>query len=152
VAVDISDEKLEFARSLGATHAINAAREDAVQRVREITRGGPDHAFECVGNPTTLAQLVEMVRPGGDGYVVGAAPPGTRFPFPTDGFIRNKHLHGVMQGNVRASVDIPRYVELYARGRLPLDRLATRTYPLSEINTALASLETGTGRGVVVFG
>jgi Zn-dependent alcohol dehydrogenase len=53
---------------------------------------------------------------------------------------------------VRATVDIPRYVDLYARGRLPLDRMATRTYPLDEINEALAALETGTGRGVLVFG
>ena len=152
VAVDIADDKLAFARSLGATDAVNASKEDAVQRVREVTGGGADHAFECVGNPVTLTQLVEMVRPGGHGYVVGAAPPGTRFPFPTDGFIRNKHLHGVMQGNVRATIDIPRYVDLYAKGKLPLDRLVTRTYPLDRINDAFAALEHSVGRGVIVFG
>ena len=151
VAVDVADDKLEFARGFGATHVVNAAREDPIQRLRELTGGGPDHTFECVGNAKTLEQLVEIVRPGGSGYVVGAAPPGTRFPFATDGFIRNKHLHGVMQGNVRATVDIPRYVELYARGRLPLDRLVTRTYPLPRINDAIAGLERGIGRGVVVF-
>ena len=152
VAVDIADDKLAFARSLGATHTVNARSEDPVQRVREITGGGADHTFECVGNPVTLTQLVEMIRPGGHGYVVGAAAPGTRFPFPTDGFIRNKHLHGVMQGNVRATVDIPRYVDLYAAGKLPLDRLVTRTYPLDAINDAMAALEQSVGRGVVVFG
>jgi S-(hydroxymethyl)glutathione dehydrogenase/alcohol dehydrogenase len=151
VAVDIADDKLEFARSLGATHTVNAQSEDAVKRVREITGGGADHVFECVGNPVTLTQLVEMIRPGGHGYVVGAAPPGTRFPFPTDGFIRNKHLHGVMQGNVRATVDIPRYVDLYVAGELPLDQLVTRRYPLDAINDALAALEHSVGRGVVVF-
>jgi Zn-dependent alcohol dehydrogenase len=152
VAVDIADEKLAYARSLGATHTVNAAREDAVTRVRELTGGGASHTFECVGNARTLEQLVALVPPGGDGYIVGAAPPGTRFPFITDGFIRNKRLQGVMQGNVRATVDIPRYVDLYARGRLPLDRMATRTYALDEINDALAALEGGTGRGVLVFG
>ena len=152
VAVDIDDDKLAYARSFGATHTVNGATEDAVKRVREITGGGADHTFECVGNPVTLTQLVEMVRPGGHGYVVGAAPPGTRFPFPTDGFIRNKHLHGVMQGNVRASVDIPRYVDLYAAGKLPLDRLVTRRYPLEGINDAFAALEHSVGRGVIVFG
>jgi len=152
VAVDIADEKLEYARSLGAMHTVNAAREDVVARVRELTGGGAGHTFECVGNAKTLEQLVAMVPAGGDGYVVGAAQPGTTFPFTTDGFIRNKHLHGVMQGNVRATVDIPRYVDLYARGRLPLDRMVTRTYPLGEINDALAALERGTGRGVLVFG
>lgn len=152
VAIDIAEEKLEYARSLGATHTVNAAREDAVARAREITGGGPDHAFECAGSAKTLEQLVEIVRPGASGYVVGAAPPQTRFPFTTDGFIRNKHLHGVMQGNIRANVDIPRYVDLYARGRLPLDRMVTRTYALDEINAALGALERATGRGVVVFG
>jgi S-(hydroxymethyl)glutathione dehydrogenase/alcohol dehydrogenase len=152
VAIDIADEKLEYARSLGATHTVNAAREDAVERVREITSGGADHTFECVGNAKTLEQLVTMVPAGREGYVVGAAPPGTRFPFSTDGFIRNKHLHGVMQGNVRATIDIPRWVDLYARGRLPLDRMVTRTYRLDEVNEALAALEHGTGRGAVVFG
>ena len=152
VAVDIADEKLEYAKSLGATHTVNASREDAVARVRELTGGGPDHSFECVGNPRTLEQLVEIVKPGAHGYVVGAAAPGTRFPFPTDGFIRNKHLHGVMQGNVRATVDIPRYVDLFARGRLPLDRMATRQYALADVNRALHDLEHATGRGVLVFG
>ncbi len=151
VGIDVDDDKLAHARSLGATHTVNAAREDAVARVREITGGGAEHAFECVGSPATLAQLVEMLRTGGHGYVVGAAPPGTRFAFPTDGFLRNKHVHGVTLGNIRPSVDIPRYVDLYAKGRLPLDRLVTRTYRLDAINEALAALEHGVGRGAVVF-
>jgi threonine dehydrogenase-like Zn-dependent dehydrogenase len=54
-----------------------------VARVREITGGGAGHTFECVGNAKTLGQLVAMVPAGGDGYVVGAAPPGTTFPFAT---------------------------------------------------------------------
>jgi S-(hydroxymethyl)glutathione dehydrogenase / alcohol dehydrogenase len=151
VAVDIADDKLEFARSLGATHSVNAKSTDAVAAVREITGGGADHVFDCVASPTTLAQLVEMIRAAGHGYVVGAPQPGTRFPFPTDGFLRNKNLHGVTLGNVRPSIDIPRYVDLYARGRLPLDRLVTRRYELAGINEALAALETSVGRGVVSF-
>lgn len=151
IAVDVADDKLAYARSLGATHLVHALQEDPVARVRTLTGGGADHAFECVGNVKTLEQLVEMLRAGGNGYLVGAAPPGAHFSFPTDGFIRNKHLHGVMQGNVRASVDIPRYVDLYASGKLPLERLVTRTYRLDGINDALAAMEHGVGRGVIVF-
>ena len=151
VAIDVAEEKLEYARSLGATHTVNAAEEDPVQRVRELTGGGADHVFECVGSARALPQLVQMIRPGGHGYVVGAAPPGTTFSFPTDGFLRNKNLHGVTLGNITATVDIPRYVDLYAKGRLPLERLVRRTYPLDEVNDALASLEHGVGRGVIVF-
>ena len=151
VGVDVAEDKLAYARSLGATHTIHAAEEDAVERVRALTGGGAEHAFECVGRPETMAQLVEMLRAGGHGYIVGAAPPGTRFSFPTDGFIRNKHLHGVLLGNVRAAVDIPRYVDLFANGKLPLERLVTRTYRLDAINEALAAMEHSVGRGVVVF-
>lgn len=151
VAIDIAEDKLAYAKTLGATHTVHAAAEDAVERVRALTGGGIEIAFECVGGAKTMAQLVAMLRAGGNGYIVGAAPPGTTFAFPTDGFIRNKHLHGVLLGNVRPSVDIPRYVELYAKGRLPLDKLVTRTYPLEGINDALAAMERSVGRGVVVF-
>lgn len=151
VAVDVDEEKLAYATTLGATHTVNASAGDAVERVIALTGGGAEHVFECVGSPATMAQVVRMIRPGGHGWIVGAAPPGSTFPFPTDGFIRNKHLHGVMLGNVRAAVDIPRYVELYARGRLPLDRLVTRTYPLAAVNQALSEMERGVGRGVLVF-
>jgi len=151
VGIDVAEDKLAYARTLGATHTVNAAEEDAVERVRALSGGGIEIGFECVGGARTMAQLVAMLRPAGNGFIVGAAPPGTTFPFPTDGFIRNKHLHGVLLGNVRPSIDIPRYVELYAKGRLPLDRLVTRTYGLEGINDALAAMETSAGRGVVVF-
>src|SRR5712692_6234453 len=136
VAVDIADEKLALARALGATHVVNGAQEDPVERVRELTGGGATHVFEFVGNPRTQEQMVEMIAPGGHGYIVGAAPAGSRFSFPTDGFLSNKHLHGVMMGNSRPSVDIPRYVELFRQGKLPLDRLVTRSYSLDQINEA----------------
>lgn len=151
VAVDIADDKLEFARSLGATHSVNARSTDAVEAVRGLTGGGADHVFDCVASPATLTQLVQMIRVDGHGWLVGAPAPGTTFSFPTDGFLRNKNFHGITLGNVRPSIDIPRYVDLYAKGRLPLDRLVTRTYPLDAINDALAALEQSVGRGVVVF-
>ena len=152
VAVDIADDKLEFARSLGATHTVNAKTSDPVEATKSLTGGGADHVFDCVGSAATLGQLVQMIRADGHGWLVGAPAPGTTFSFPTDGFLRNKNFHGVTLGNVRPSIDIPRYVELYAKGRLPLDRLVTRTYGLDAINEALGALETTIGRGVVVFG
>jgi S-(hydroxymethyl)glutathione dehydrogenase / alcohol dehydrogenase len=152
VAIDVADDKLEFARSLGATDTVNAKESDPVAAVRKLTGAGADHVFDCVGSAPTLTQLVQMIRPDGHGWLVGAPPPGTTFSFPTDGFLRSKSFHGVTLGNIRPSIDIPRYVELYLKGRLPLDRLVTRTYPLDRINDAFAALETSVGRGVVVFG
>ena len=152
VAIDIADDKLEFARSLGATHTVNARTTDPVEAVRALTGGGADHVFDCVASPATLTQLVPMIGVDGHGWLVGAPAPGTTFSFPTDGFLRNKNFHGVTLGNVRPSIDIPHYVDLYVKGRLPLDRLVTRTYALDRINDALGALETTVGRGVVVFG
>ena len=104
------------------------------------------------GSPGTLAQLVQILRTGGHGYVVGAAPRGTTFPFPTDGFLRNKHLHGVTLGNVRASVDIPRYVDLYLQGRLKLDEMITRKGRLEDVNDALRAMKAGeVARTVLMF-
>ena len=73
VAVDLVAEKLELARSLGATHTINAAAEDPVARVRELTGFGATHVFEFVGSPRTQEQMISMIAPGGHGYVVGGA-------------------------------------------------------------------------------
>ncbi len=152
VAVDIADDKLAFARSLGATYAVNAKTTDPVEAIRELTGGGAEHVFDCVGSPTTLTQLVQMIGVDGHGWLIGAPTPGASFSFPTDGFLRNKSFHGVTLGSVRPSIDIPRYVELYVKGRLPLDRLVTRAYGLDRINEAFGALETTVGRGVVVFG
>lgn len=151
VAVDVADDKLDMARSLGATHTVNAAREDAVERVRAVTGNGVDHAFEFVGNPNTVAQAVRMLAVGGHAYVIGGSPPGSHFEIPADGFLADKHLHGLTLGGVRAHIDIPRYVNLYLNGKLPLDQLVTRRYALDEVNEALGALETSTGRGVISF-
>jgi S-(hydroxymethyl)glutathione dehydrogenase/alcohol dehydrogenase len=149
IAVDVSGDKLELARSLGATHTVNASESDAVDRVRSITGRGVNHAFEFVGNPKTVSQAVAMLGVGGHAYVIGGPPPGARFDIPADGFLGDKHLHGVTLGGVRAQIDIPRYVGLYLQGKLPLDRLVTRRYALDEVNQALEALETSVGRGVI---
>ena len=151
MAVDLDDDKLALARSLGATHTVNASREDAVDAVRSVSAGGVDHAFEFVGNPRTVAQAVQMLAVGGQAYVIGGSPPGADFDIPADGFLGDKHLHGLTLGNVRPQLDSPRYIELYLKGKLPLDLLVTRRYALSEVNEALAALDTSAGRGVISF-
>ncbi|HLG69211.1 MAG TPA: alcohol dehydrogenase catalytic domain-containing protein [Chloroflexota bacterium] len=151
IAVDLAEDKLELARSMGATHTVNASDRDAVEAVRQISGGGVNHAFEFAGNPKTVAQAVQMLAVGGNAYVVGGSPPGSRYDIPADGFLADKHLHGLTLGNVRAQLDIPRYIELYLKGKLPLDRLVTRRYPLEQVNEALAALDGSAGRGVISF-
>jgi len=151
IAVDLVDEKLDLARSLGATHTINASREDPVSQVYALTGTGVEYAFEFVGQPRTVEQAVQTLAPGGHAYIVGGLAPDARISFPALGFLNDKHVHGVTLGNVRATIDIPRYVSLYQKGKLPLDRLVTRRYGLDEVNRALDDLETASGRGVIVF-
>lgn len=151
IAIGIADEKLELAQSRGATAIVNANRTDPALHAVALTNGGADYAFECVGSETTLTQLVELLAPGRHGYVLGAGPVGTRFTSDLNRFLFNWNLHGVIAGNMRAAVDLPRWVDLYMRGDLPLDRLVTRTYSLDSTNTALDKLGTGaSGRGVII--
>ncbi|WP_322790887.1 Zn-dependent alcohol dehydrogenase [Mycolicibacterium madagascariense] len=146
IAVDIQPTKLELASTkFGATHTVNAADQDAVEAVRELTAGGVDHAFEVIGGiPRTLEQAVEMLAPGGTAYIVGAQPPTSALAMPAANFLFQKTgLRGVFMGSTNFKVDIPLYAELYLQGRFNLDDLISRTIRLDEINEAYADLAGG---------
>ena len=153
IAVDIQDEKLHFACSFGATHAVNASQEDAVQKVREITGGGVDFAFEAFGGGHTTNMTVEMTKKGGTAVIVGLAPVGDKAPIEAVALTRmEKTIKGCYYGSSRPRQDMPRLVDLYRRGVLEIDRLVARRYKLEQINQAFADLDAGkVGRGVIVF-
>lgn len=152
VAVDVLDHKLDLARSFGATDVVNGARENVVRAIRELTGGGADYAFEVIGRAETIEQAFDAVRPGGTAVVVGMAPHGTKASF--DAYqmaFFEKTLKGTLYGSVRPRADLPRLLDLYLAGKLPLDRLITRTYRLEEINEGFALLARGeVARGVIV--
>jgi S-(hydroxymethyl)glutathione dehydrogenase/alcohol dehydrogenase len=143
IAVDIRDNKLEFARDLGATHLINAGREDVVERVKALTGGfGADYAFEVIGNPRTIAQAYESVRKGGTAVVVGVADENAELTLKPVWLMRQaKSLVGCAYGSARPQVDFPRIVDLYMEGKVKIDDLITRRYPLDEINEAFRAME-----------
>jgi S-(hydroxymethyl)glutathione dehydrogenase/alcohol dehydrogenase len=145
IAVDIRDNKLEFARELGATHLINASREDVVERVKALTGGfGADYAFEVIGNPRTIAQAYESVRKGGTAVVVGVADEYAELTIKPVWMMRQaKSLIGCAYGSARPQVDFPRIVDLYMEGKVKIDDLITRRYPLDEINEAFRAMEAG---------
>jgi Zn-dependent alcohol dehydrogenase len=154
IAVDILDHKLELARGFGATHVVNAAREDPVERIRRLTGGwGADYAFEVIGHPRTIAQAYEAVRKGGVAVIVGVADEQVEIPINAVGMMRSgKTLVGCNYGSVRPHYDMPRYVELYRGGRIKLDELISRRFALDEINAAFAAMEAGeVARGVIAF-
>jgi S-(hydroxymethyl)glutathione dehydrogenase/alcohol dehydrogenase len=151
-AVDVLDSKLEMARELGATDVINASRENVLDRIQDGTNGGVDYAFECIGNPATITLSLDCIRPGGKAIVLGMAPYGTMAEIDAAFLLFDKTLTGCVGGSLRPGVDIPRYAELYREGRLPLDKLVSKTYKLDEINEAFSAMKKGEViRGVICF-
>ena len=143
IAVDISDRKLEMAKELGADHVINASQQEPVAKVMELTSGGADYALECIGNVDVMAQAFGSIQNGGKCIIAGMAPLGTALSIQSYEFLLGKNIVGTVQGEIRAAVDIPRYVDLYMNGKLPIDKLITRSYSLDEINDAFGALERG---------
>jgi S-(hydroxymethyl)glutathione dehydrogenase/alcohol dehydrogenase len=153
IAVDVADDKLEFARKFGATDVVNSMRDDPVAAVRELTGGyGVDYALEAIGLQITIEQCYHAVRRGGTAVVVGMAPDGVKASIPARAIAGSeKTLKGCFYGSTRPRIDMPRLVDFYMDGRLLLDELVTRTYPLEQINEAFDDLgRGGVGRGLLL--
>jgi S-(hydroxymethyl)glutathione dehydrogenase/alcohol dehydrogenase len=145
VAVDIVPEKLDVAASVGATHTVDSSTEDVVERVRSITDGGADYAFDVVGNPRVAEQAIDCLGPTGTAVLVGVPPTGTQ-DLAVDLYdlvLSEKRVVGSFNGSYSLPLAIPRLAALAARGDLDLDPLITSTRPLTELNEAMHSLETG---------
>ena len=153
VAVDLLDNKLDYAREFGATDVLNAGRGDAVARVVEMTGGGVDYAFEAIGNPRTIEQAYGMCRPGGTAVVVGMAPEHDAFEVNALSLPRSERaIVGSWYGSARPWVDLPKLADLYMNGRLKIDEMISRTCRLDEINAAYDALAAGeVARSVIVF-
>jgi aryl-alcohol dehydrogenase len=143
IAVDLVPARLDLARELGATHAIDGAGEDTVERVREITGGGAHFSLECTGNPQVLRRAVDMLAPDATCGVMGAPPFGTDVGLDVNELIAlGRRVRGIVEGESIPQVFIPQLVELWRRGRFPIDRLVS-TFPFDEINDAVAAMEAG---------
>ncbi len=153
IAVDINPNKLEMAREFGATHFVDASKEDPVARVREITAGGAHFAFEVIGLPAAAKQAFDMARTGGEAIVVGMAPLGSEISISAPAlFAQEKVLRGCLYGSTRPRYDMPRILDLYMSKKLKLDELVSRTYPIEGINDAFAAMKNGeVARSVIVF-
>ncbi len=153
IAIDILENKLEFAKTFGATHTINAKQTDPVQAVKDITKGmGVEYSFEVIGNAATMRQAYDLLAPGGTCVVVGAAPRGSEVSIPSQTFFDEKGIIGSRYGSGRMRVDIPRFVDLYMDGRIKLDELVTQFLPLDQINKAFDDLRAGNvARSVIKY-
>jgi len=154
LAVDRHPWKLELARQFGATDTVDASAGDPVAAVRGATGGrGVDYAFEVIGEPRTMRQAYDTLAKRGVAVVLGVAPATAEVSVPVLSLVfEERVLTGSIYGAGAPRVDIPRLIELYRAGRLKLDELLTRTYPLERINEAYDALERGeVARSVVTF-
>jgi len=154
VAVDIMQNKLDYAREFGATDVVNASNQDPAGVVHELTGGGADYAFEALGRAETIRQAYECLRPGGKAVVVGMAPEHDEVSINALSLPRTeKMLMGSYYGSARPWIDLPRLVNLYLAGRLRVDELVSRSYPLEQINEAYDALAKGeVARSIIDFG
>ncbi len=143
IAIDVLDNKLEYAKQMGATHTINAANEDAVKAVQALTGFGVDYAFEAIGNVKAATQAFNMVRRGGTAVIVGMMPFTSTIEVPGAAFLGEKKMIGSFYGSTRFRVDMPRLCEFYLAGKIKLDELVTRRYELGQINEAFDAMKKG---------
>lgn len=152
VAIDLLPAKLDLARQLGATDAFDAREADVAEQVREATGGGVDFAFEMAGSVPALELAYAITRRGGTTVTAGLANPAKAMSlFPVTLVAEERTLQGSYIGSCVPSRDIPRYVGLFQRGKLPVDRLLSETVGLDDLNAAFDRLATGgTVRQVLV--
>ncbi len=156
IAVDRLPKKLEWATKFGATDIIDASSKDvdAAEEIRALTGGlGVDVAFEAIGVPEVMLQAFLSVKRGGRAVVVGVAGFGVDVNIPACLLaLEERSLVGSLYGGSEMSRDVPRFLELYQRGKLKLDELVSRRVPFDEINSAFQSMERGeVARSVVIF-
>lgn len=154
IAMDLAEDKMEAAKTFGATHTVNAGANDAADQVRALTDGrGADFVFVTVGAIPAIEQSISFLAPAGTAVLVGMPGSGAIAKIEPDDIANAaQRIIGSKMGSSKLRVDIPRLVDLYQQGRLKLDELITGRYPLEEINEAIDSVRRGEAlRNVIVF-
>ena len=154
IAVDLLDNKLEMGREFGATHTVNASDGDPVEAIKELSDGeGVHYAFEAIGLvEAPFVQSIRCTRSRGVTVWVGHAPIDTPVTIDARDIMYEKMVIGSMYGSARPHIDFPRLLNLYREGRLKLDELISRSFPLEEVNAAFDVLSNGeVARSVLTF-
>jgi alcohol dehydrogenase len=154
VAIDVEPAKLGVAAELGATHVFDARDPDCAAQVRAATRGGVEYAFEMAGSVRALDLAYRITRRGGTTVTAGLSPPDATFALPHVNLVAEERtLKGSYLGSCVPSRDVPRYVEWFRAGRLPVERLIDARLELSQVNEALDRMASGLAlRQVLMLG
>jgi len=153
IAVDISDTKLEFAKQLGATHAVNARSPAATEEIKDLSGGGVDFFFEMAGAVPALELAYAATARGGMTVTAGLPHPERKLSIQAVSLVvEERTLKGSYIGTCVPKRDLPNFVAMFQGGKLPVDRLLTHTLRLEEINLGFDRLHEGTAiRQVVLF-
>ncbi|GLO70903.1 aryl-alcohol dehydrogenase [Phaeobacter inhibens] len=143
IAVDTNPARLELAKDLGATHAVNAAEGNVTEQVIEISGGGVRHAFEATGIADVVPQALASLGMRGKLGMVGSFPPGVTAPIDLlFMLVGGRSIHGIVEGESNPDILIPHLIEMNRQGRFPFDRMI-KYYDFSDINQALDDAESG---------
>lgn len=155
VGVDINDSKRELAEQFGMTDFVNPRdiESDVVGHLVELTGGGADYSFECIGNPQTMRQALECCHKGwGESVIIGVAGAGQEISTRPFQLVTGRAWRGSAFGGARGRTDVPKIVDMYMDGRINIDDLITHKLPIERINEAFDLMHAGTSiRAVVEF-
>ncbi|MBO6837602.1 MAG: S-(hydroxymethyl)glutathione dehydrogenase/class III alcohol dehydrogenase [Alphaproteobacteria bacterium] len=155
VGVDINPSKVEMAKRFGMTHFVNPkeVEGDLVPYLVELTGGGADYSFECVGNTTLMRQALECAHKGwGESIIIGVAGAGQEISTRPFQLVTGRSWRGTAFGGARGRTDVPKIVDWYMDGKIEIDPMITHTMPLNDINKAFDLMHAGESiRSVVVY-
>jgi len=156
IGVDLNPSKRAMAEKFGMTDYINpdeVGRDKVVQAIMDLTGGGADFSFECIGNVHTMRQALECCHRGwGESIVIGVAASGQEISTRPFQLVTGRVWKGSAFGGARGRTDVPKIVDWYMEGKINIDNLITHTMPLEDINTAFDLMHEGKSiRSVVVY-
>ncbi len=154
IGVDLNADKVVLAEQFGMTHFVNPTDvEDVVGAIVDLTDGGVDYSFECIGNVDVMRQALECCHKGwGESIIIGVAGAGQEIATRPFQLVTGRVWKGTAFGGAKGRTDVPRIVDWYMEGKINIDDLITHTMPLDEINTAFDLMHEGKSiRSVVVY-
>jgi S-(hydroxymethyl)glutathione dehydrogenase/alcohol dehydrogenase len=154
IGVDINPRREALARKFGMTHFVNPSEvENVVDHLVQLTDGGADYSFECVGNTKLMRQALECCHKGwGKSIIIGVAAAGEEIATRPFQLVTGREWKGSAFGGARGRTDVPRIVDWYMEGKLNIDDLITHTLPLERINEGFELMERGESiRSVVLY-
>jgi S-(hydroxymethyl)glutathione dehydrogenase/alcohol dehydrogenase len=156
IGIDLNPGRRAMAEKFGMTHFVNpdeVGRDKVVQAIVDLTAGGADFSFECIGNVHTMRQALECCHRGwGESIIIGVAASGQEISTRPFQLVTGRVWRGTAFGGARGRTDVPKIVDWYMEGKINIDDLITHTLPLDEINTAFDLMHEGTSiRSVVVY-